>query len=84
MEQPCWIEGEILINVYSGTAVSIYVKLQNYYLAHMWNIVLKFQPDRPHILAARIIQLFESESFSIFFFPEGSFGCTWTRLRVQE
>ena len=35
--QPCCIEGEILSNIYSGTAASIYVKLHNYNPAAMWN-----------------------------------------------
>ena len=81
MEQSCWIEGEILINVYSGTAVSIYVKLQNYYLAHMWNIFFKFQPDRPHGLAARIIKLFESKSFLICIFSR---RLIWLHLDAFE
>ena len=53
--QPYWIEGKILNNIYSGTAASIYAKLDNYNLADMQNIGLKFQPDRPRNLAARII-----------------------------
>ena len=53
--QPCWIEGKILNNIYSGTTASIYVKLQNYNLADMRNIGLKFQPNWPHGLAAKII-----------------------------
>ena len=53
--QQCWIEGKILNNIYSGTAASIYAKLDNYNLADMQNIGLKFQPDRPRNLAARII-----------------------------
>ena len=52
--QPCWIEGEILINVYSGTTASINVNLQSYDGALMWNEGFKFQLHRPHGLAAML------------------------------
>ena len=47
--QPYWIEGKILINVFSGTATSINVKLQRDDAADMRNEVFKFQLDRPHV-----------------------------------
>ena len=52
--QPYWIEGKILINVYSGTAESINMKLNSYDVAEMWNEDLKFQLERPHDLAAML------------------------------
>ena len=52
--QPYWIEGKILINVYSGTATSINVKLQRDDAADIRNEVFKFQLDRPHVLAAML------------------------------
>ena len=52
--QPYWIEGKILINVYSGTATSINVKLQKDDAAYMCNEGFKFQLDRPHGLAAML------------------------------
>jgi len=52
--QPYWIEGKILINVYSGTTASINVKLQLYDGTFMSNEVFKFQLDRPHGLAAML------------------------------
>ncbi len=52
--QPYWIEGKILINVYSGTAASINVKLQSYDGTVMWNEGFKVQLDRPHGLAAML------------------------------
>ena len=51
--QPYWIEGNILNNVYSGTAALINVSLHSYDVAFMWNACFKFQPDRlPHSVAA--------------------------------
>ena len=52
--QPYWIEGKILINVYSGTTASINVKLQFYDGTVMCNEGFKFQLDRPHGLAAML------------------------------
>ena len=52
--QPYWIEGKILIDVYSGTATSINVKLQRDDAADIRNEVFKFQLDRPHVLAAML------------------------------
>ena len=52
--QPSWIEGKILINVYSGTTVSINVKHQSYDATAMWNEGLKFQLDRAQGLAAML------------------------------
>ena len=52
--QPYWIEGKILINVYSGTAESINMKLHSYDEAVMWNDESKFQLNRPHGLAVML------------------------------
>ena len=52
--QPYWTEGKILINVYSGTATSINVKVKRDDAADLWNEVFKFQLDRPHALAAML------------------------------
>ena len=53
--QPYWIEGKILINVYSGTTASINVKHQLYGGTLMRNEGLKFQRDRAQGLAAMLV-----------------------------
>ena len=54
VRQLYWIEEKYKI-LFSGTALSIKVKLHNYDLVEKRNVRFKFQPDRPHGLTTRII-----------------------------
>ena len=57
--QPYWIYPKTF-KIFSRMVGQIWGKLHNYDLVVMWNICFKFQPDKMHGRAARIIEDFKS------------------------